>query len=62
MARFPNSLSDQAAPCNVGPGWHMPIAPRVEYRTRQEVECALDFAAQYFLSELLLPYPSHFWL
>ena len=44
MACLPNTLYD-----------HQAVAPRAMYGSRREVECSLEFSAQYFLSELFLP-------
>ena len=60
MARLPNTFSNQAAPHDVGPRCRRMVAPRTVYGPRREVECALDFSAQYSLTELLLPYPHSF--
>ena len=56
MAHLPDVLSDQTAHGGVGPGWRNQIAAQAEWRPRQEVECTLDFVAQYFSLELLLAY------
>ena len=60
MAHLLNTLSNQTTCCDIGPRWRRLVTPRAVYGPRQEVECPLDFAAQYFLIELLLPYPRPF--